>query len=67
MAFQYQGEIYYKTIQTVQPGQELLVFYGQSYAAELGIQPEAQQRTYNLFGKEIATLNQSEYFPILIR
>ncbi|XP_064645917.1 histone-lysine N-methyltransferase PRDM9-like [Lineus longissimus] len=38
LAFQYKGEIYYKTIQIIYPGQELLVFYGEGYAKELGIE-----------------------------
>ncbi|XP_064647498.1 histone-lysine N-methyltransferase PRDM9-like [Lineus longissimus] len=44
LAFQYKGEIYYKTIQIVYPGQELLVFYGEGYAKELGIEATKEVR-----------------------
>ena len=37
MAFQYRAEIYYRTVQTVAAGQELLVWYGDEYGLELGI------------------------------
>ena len=37
VAFQFRGEIYYRTYKTILPGKELLVWYGESYAKELGI------------------------------
>ena len=37
MAFQYQGEIYYRTFKDIYPGTELLVWYGDQYANDLGI------------------------------
>ena len=37
VAFQFRGEIYYRTYKTVNPGKELLVWYGESYAKDLGI------------------------------
>ena len=37
IAFQYYGEIYYRTYKEVKPGEELLVWYGDEYASELGI------------------------------
>ena len=37
VAFQYHGQIYYRTFKTVYPGNELLVWYGEEYAADLGI------------------------------
>ena len=37
VAFQFRGEIYYRTYKTIQPGIELLVWYGESYAKDLGI------------------------------
>ena len=62
MAFQYQGEIYYKTIQVTQPGQELLVFYGEGYAKELGIEAKAEvKKTYNLMGKVVVKYNPGEF------
>ncbi|XP_074661522.1 putative histone-lysine N-methyltransferase PRDM6 [Tubulanus polymorphus] len=36
-AFQYNGEIYYRTIKHINPGRELLVWYGEDYAKEIGI------------------------------
>ena len=40
-AFQYKNEIYYRTFKIIKPGQELLVWYGDSYASLLGITGEA--------------------------
>ncbi|XP_064381799.1 histone-lysine N-methyltransferase PRDM9-like isoform X1 [Halichondria panicea] len=37
VAYQHCGEIYYRTFKDVQPGQELLVWYGEEYAEDLGI------------------------------
>ncbi|XP_052219236.1 histone-lysine N-methyltransferase PRDM9-like isoform X2 [Dreissena polymorpha] len=37
VAFQYKGGIYYCTFKPVSPGEELLVYYGDEYARELGI------------------------------
>ncbi len=37
MAFQYRGEIYYRTFKDVHPGAELLVWYGDQYANDLGL------------------------------
>ena len=39
VAYQYRGEIYYRTYKPVTPGKELLVWYGESYAQDLGISP----------------------------
>jgi len=37
ISFQYHGDIYYHTIKHVTPGSELLVWYGEEYAKELGL------------------------------
>lgn len=37
MAFQYKGEMYYRTVAPVAPKAELLVWYGKEYAGKLGI------------------------------
>ncbi|XP_022086382.1 histone-lysine N-methyltransferase PRDM9-like [Acanthaster planci] len=37
IAYQYCGQIYYRSFKPIHPGQELLVFYGEEYATELGI------------------------------
>ncbi|CAH1782439.1 unnamed protein product [Owenia fusiformis] len=36
-AFQYLGQIYYRTFRPIPPNTEVLVWYGESYAEELGI------------------------------
>ena len=36
-AYQYHGEIYYHTFKAIYPGNELMVWYGEKYAEELGI------------------------------
>ncbi|XP_019495551.1 PREDICTED: probable histone-lysine N-methyltransferase PRDM7, partial [Hipposideros armiger] len=37
VAYQYHGQIFYRTCQVVRPGCELLVWYGDEYGQELGI------------------------------
>ncbi|PSN56705.1 PR domain zinc finger protein 4, partial [Blattella germanica] len=37
MAFQYKGQMYYRTVQDLPPHVELLVWYGDDYGRELGI------------------------------
>ena len=37
VAFQYCGHIYYRSFKHIYPGSELLVWYGEEYARELGI------------------------------
>ena len=37
VAYQYQGQIYYRTYKDIQPNTELLVWYGSEYGKELGI------------------------------
>ena len=37
VAFQFRGEIYYRTYKPINPGKELLVWYGESFAKDLGI------------------------------
>jgi len=39
-AFQCRGNIYYKTIRHVNPHEELLVWYGDEYGRQLGIDPQ---------------------------
>ena len=37
VAFQYRGEIYYRAYKVIEPGMELLVWYGDRYACDLDI------------------------------
>lgn len=43
-AFQFVGEIYYKTLRPVTRGEELLVWYGEEYAKDLGISTSESRR-----------------------
>ena len=45
VAYQYRGEIYYRTLSPINPGEELLVWYGDEYAQDLGI---TKRRPYML-------------------
>ncbi|CAG9841018.1 unnamed protein product [Diabrotica balteata] len=40
IGFQYQGQLYYRTSKIISKGEELLVYYGPSYAKQLGIDPK---------------------------
>ncbi|XP_066275157.1 histone-lysine N-methyltransferase PRDM9-like [Branchiostoma lanceolatum] len=44
VAFQYYRNIYYRTYKPVPPGTELLVWYGNEYAKELGISEKAETK-----------------------
>ncbi|XP_041466345.1 histone-lysine N-methyltransferase PRDM9-like [Lytechinus variegatus] len=45
VAFQYLGEIYYRTFKPICPGRELLVYYGEQYAKDLGITSQLNKLT----------------------
>ena len=51
VAYQYHGEIYYHTFKAVYPGNELMVWYGEQYAEELGIsvQYTGKYKNYNSY------------------
>lgn len=38
IAYQYKGDIYYRSFKDIEPGKELLVWYGQDYGKDLGIE-----------------------------
>ena len=40
IAYQYRSQIYYRSFKPIHPGKELLVYYGEEYAKELGIEEE---------------------------
>ena len=40
VGFQYAGEIFYRSYVDIPPGVELLVWYGNQYARDLGIDPQ---------------------------
>ncbi|XP_076268848.1 zinc finger Y-chromosomal protein-like [Rhynchophorus ferrugineus] len=40
VAFQYRGGLYYRTTRLIKTDEELLVYYGDSFARELGIEPK---------------------------
>ena len=42
VAFQYRGQIFYRTFKHIYPGTELLVWYGEEYARELGISTDPE-------------------------
>ncbi|XP_063956495.1 histone-lysine N-methyltransferase PRDM9-like [Lytechinus pictus] len=56
VAFQYLGEIYYRTFKPICPGRELLVYYGEQYAKDLGITSQL-----NKFTVETAILDSGLY------
>ena len=47
-AFQSGGDIYYRTVQAVKPDTELLVWYGDDYASELGLISVAFTKSLNV-------------------
>lgn len=42
VAFQYNGGIYYQTSRDIKPCEELVVWYGKSFAKELGLVDKSQ-------------------------
>uniref|UniRef100_A0A670ZY23 PR/SET domain 7 n=1 Tax=Pseudonaja textilis TaxID=8673 RepID=A0A670ZY23_PSETE len=47
VAFQYHGEIYYRTCKEIKPHSELLVWYGEEYGKELGIKWGSKWKSLN--------------------
>ncbi|XP_075915036.1 uncharacterized protein LOC142908353 [Petromyzon marinus] len=54
VAFQHRGQIYYRTFRAVGPGSELLVWYGEEFAQELGIACEAGPSRRSSSSSELA-------------
>ena len=42
LAYQYHGNIYYRTVKTIRSESELLVWYEENYAKELGIDRDTE-------------------------
>ena len=61
VAYQFRGKIYYRTYKPINPGQELLVWYGESYAKDLGISLDDNQSRDTTDGKSNKA---SIYFPL---
>ena len=58
VAYQFRGEIYYRTYKPVTLGKELLVWYGESYAKDLGISPcDNQDRSISTGIKPTESMN----------
>ena len=52
VAVQYRGDIWYRVVQPIAPGDELLTHYGESYSKTLGI-----HKNFRLTKEEVAALN----------
>ncbi|XP_043336547.1 histone-lysine N-methyltransferase PRDM9-like [Cervus canadensis] len=52
VAFQYHGQIFYRTCQVVRPGCELLVWYGDEYGQDLGIKRDSRGKSELAAGRE---------------
>ncbi|CAI9150037.1 unnamed protein product, partial [Rangifer tarandus platyrhynchus] len=53
VAFQYHGQIFYRTCQVVRPGCELLVWYGDEYGQDLGIKRDSRGKSKLAAGREL--------------
>ncbi|XP_060983777.1 histone-lysine N-methyltransferase PRDM9-like, partial [Dama dama] len=52
VAFQYHGQIFYRTCQVVRPGCEMLVWYGDEYGQDLGIKRNSRGKSELAAGRE---------------
>ncbi|KAB0353708.1 hypothetical protein FD755_023594, partial [Muntiacus reevesi] len=52
VAFQYHGQIFYRTCRVVRPGCELLVWYGDEYGQDLGIKRNSRGKSELAAGRE---------------
>ncbi|KAB0337937.1 hypothetical protein FD754_024905, partial [Muntiacus muntjak] len=52
VAFQYHGQIFYRTCQVIRPGCELLVWYGDEYGQDLGIKRNSRGKSELATGRE---------------
>lgn len=50
VAYQYRGRIYYRSYKVISPGDELLVYYGDQYARQLGIAVTVNEGRSNEMG-----------------
>ncbi|KAM7340974.1 hypothetical protein ACRRTK_001589 [Alexandromys fortis] len=62
VAFQYHRQIFYRTCRVIRPGCELLVWYGDEYGQELGIQWGSKRKKGLTTGRELRT----EIHPCLL-
>ncbi|KAJ9577987.1 hypothetical protein L9F63_025154 [Diploptera punctata] len=53
MAFQYKGQMYYRTVMDIPPHMELLVWYGDDYGRELGIDVDNFHNPQNVQSERI--------------
>ena len=52
-AFQYKSNIYYRTTSDIDPNEELLVWYGDTYARTLGLIEPGKTKTKGTPGKKL--------------
>ncbi|ESP03842.1 hypothetical protein LOTGIDRAFT_156439, partial [Lottia gigantea] len=63
-AYQYCGEIYYRTFKEIPPGSEILVWYGNEYGADLGInRPLWSKSTFVAYHENMKKGNKFSTFP----
>ncbi|KAG7312650.1 hypothetical protein JYU34_000972 [Plutella xylostella] len=55
LAFQYQGEIYYRTMRIIPRHSELLVYYGSEFAHRLGVDVRRYNAPHAASGKDLHT------------
>ena len=56
IAFQYHGNIYYRSFKHIYPGNELYVWYGEQYARKLGIIASFEKGRVFLFAEKKLTI-----------
>ena len=67
-AFQSGGDIYYRTVQAVKPDTELLVWYGDDYASELGLISVSFTKSLNVINlcKNVTDVVYSTYMIVTL-
>ncbi|KAM9696478.1 histone-lysine N-methyltransferase PRDM7-like [Dama dama] len=60
VAFQYHGQIFYRTCQVVRPGCELLVWYGDEYGQDLGIKRNSRGKSELAAGRDGAPRTETD-------
>ncbi|KAM5197099.1 histone-lysine N-methyltransferase PRDM7-like [Hipposideros larvatus] len=63
VAYQYHRQIFYRTCQVVRPGCELLVWYGDEYGQELGIQLDCKCKRKLRARTGSVSPNTTDFFP----
>lgn len=66
-AFQFEGQIYYRTCKNIYPGSELLVWYGKKYASKLGVRTDTDGESLSTVRALLMFYVWCPQMPVMVR